>query len=651
MVADAKNRGLTVDRWPARIVGPLGWGVLAVVALLIAASAVGGDAHGDVNAVAAIAAFVAVLSIPIGVGILGRLGRSLAQLPTESGATAAATARALQRTLHEQGSSGGGFTDLPPAGGRVVGPRVRVRGGDGRGAPGRHDARARRRGRSQGLERRRRPLAEGPRPLPTRVAARLGQASDAGHPARAGVGWRGRGRDLLARPAGERGPRPQPRIQSASYDWVDRIAFVAIGLCALLVVWSVWVLVRAVPDLWARRTVTGEIVRDRRRTQVFASGNDPKYWYYVAVDDGIVDTVAGLAGPGGAVAAVPPGRAGRRRDHPGPGLRAIDPERRRGTGPGPRGRTPGALAGSRRGRDHGLIAPGRAERERPSGRVECGDRPGRALRHAGPLAPAGTGFDVPPTSTLVESPCHAQYGRRLRSSRTTRYVAAPATGAHASTGRTPRPWVGVESGTDRDAPDGTEAFRGAGRRVQDAELPAGDRHQRRSRRVARRARGRPTAVELVAQRVFEGRRARPRGTGPDRRRPVSETDEVREVRRADGGELSASPRAAGRPRRRGRSSSRTCESCRCNRRLRAATTTATRRGPRSCRARSRRAARRRRARRGRRCRRAAEPPAGRRPAPSRPTTRSGWRRTPPAPRPTARRRAARRRGGRPSSCP
>jgi hypothetical protein len=48
----------------------------------------------------------------------------------------------------------------------------------------------------------------------------------------------------------------------------------------------VWLLVRAVPDFWAGRTVVGEIVRARRRAQAFKAGDDPKYWYYLAVDDG-----------------------------------------------------------------------------------------------------------------------------------------------------------------------------------------------------------------------------------------------------------------------------------------------------------------------------------------------------------------------------
>jgi hypothetical protein len=46
--------------------------------------------------------------------------------------------------------------------------------------------------------------------------------------------------------------------------------------------------VRAVPDFWRARTATGELVRVRRRRQIFQSSNSnqPKYWYYLALDDG-----------------------------------------------------------------------------------------------------------------------------------------------------------------------------------------------------------------------------------------------------------------------------------------------------------------------------------------------------------------------------
>ncbi len=81
-------------------------------------------------------------------------------------------------------------------------------------------------------------------------------------------------------------------IDPKAFDWVGRTALLLAAVGALVVLWAAVVLVRAVPDLWERRRVTGEIVRDRRRTQVFSSGDDPKYWYYLAVDDGSGTRVA-----------------------------------------------------------------------------------------------------------------------------------------------------------------------------------------------------------------------------------------------------------------------------------------------------------------------------------------------------------------------
>ena len=115
VVADAQQRGLTHDRWPTRLVSLLGLGALVVGVLIAASGLAGGDSHGDVTTVAAIAAAVAVLSIPVGGSFVARLGRSLAQLPTAAGLEAAATARGLQRTLQEHGGTTGGFADLPPA--------------------------------------------------------------------------------------------------------------------------------------------------------------------------------------------------------------------------------------------------------------------------------------------------------------------------------------------------------------------------------------------------------------------------------------------------------------------------------------------------------------------------------------------------------
>jgi hypothetical protein len=60
----------------------------------------------------------------------------------------------------------------------------------------------------------------------------------------------------------------------------------------VLLVWSAWVLARAVPDLWSSRTVTGEVVRARRFRRWSGSSNAPRYWYYLAVDDGTESRIA-----------------------------------------------------------------------------------------------------------------------------------------------------------------------------------------------------------------------------------------------------------------------------------------------------------------------------------------------------------------------
>jgi hypothetical protein len=77
-----------------------------------------------------------------------------------------------------------------------------------------------------------------------------------------------------------------PTIDREVTDWIGRAALLATLPFLVLLAWAVWLLVRAVPDFWARRTVVGEIVRARRRPQAFKAGDDPKYWYYLAVDDG-----------------------------------------------------------------------------------------------------------------------------------------------------------------------------------------------------------------------------------------------------------------------------------------------------------------------------------------------------------------------------
>ena len=66
---------------------------------------------------------------------------------------------------------------------------------------------------------------------------------------------------------------------------------------AVPLLWSVWVLVTAVPDLFSTRTVTGTVIRCRARARYLSNRNEPKYWYYVAVDDGTRDRIAAYRVP------------------------------------------------------------------------------------------------------------------------------------------------------------------------------------------------------------------------------------------------------------------------------------------------------------------------------------------------------------------
>jgi hypothetical protein len=84
---------------------------------------------------------------------------------------------------------------------------------------------------------------------------------------------------------------PPSGISARDWRWVERGSLVVMVPFALLVVWAAFVLVRAVPDFWSKRTITGVVVRDRRFRQWLASGENPKYWNYLAIDTGTEDRV------------------------------------------------------------------------------------------------------------------------------------------------------------------------------------------------------------------------------------------------------------------------------------------------------------------------------------------------------------------------
>jgi hypothetical protein len=285
VVDDAQSRGLTVDRWPVRWKAGLGLPLVSVGVLLFAAAQVGGDADDQGTVVGAIAAAVAVLGLIAGSAAVGRLGRSLAQLPTATGLTAATRCVALATTLRENET----IRDLPPAGVKlwdrlfayaaVFGAAPKAVALLPMGAEDDHRAWSRAGGRW------RRVRVHYPRAIPPGWGK---------HPALAlvlAIFWAtvaatvGYGLLQLADTSRPRG------IPHSAWVWVERGAVIALAPVLLVLLWSAWAAWNAIPDCWQRRTIVGEIVRDRRFRQWFSRGDDPEYWYYLAVDDGTADRI------------------------------------------------------------------------------------------------------------------------------------------------------------------------------------------------------------------------------------------------------------------------------------------------------------------------------------------------------------------------
>jgi hypothetical protein len=286
VAADAQSRGLTTPRWPLRLNAVLGLALGAVVVLLFVAAQVGGDPDDDGTLLGALAAAVAVGGLVGGFVVVGRLGRSLAQLPTPAGRTAAARCVDLATTLRENEALG----DLPPAGVRlwdrlfayaaVFGAAPTAVGLLPMGAEDDHRAWSRVGGtwrRVRVRYPRARPPAWGKHPV-LALGLALFWAAVA-----ALVGY---GLVQLAD-----SDRPK-EISATAWTWVERGTVIGLVPVLLALAWAAWVVLNAVPDCWQRRTVVGDIVRDRRYRQWFSSGDDPDYWYYLAVDDGTHDRIA-----------------------------------------------------------------------------------------------------------------------------------------------------------------------------------------------------------------------------------------------------------------------------------------------------------------------------------------------------------------------
>lgn len=268
VVDDAKARGLTVDRWPVAVIGLVGVGVVAVVALLVLAAQIGGDTEDD-PVLSGVAAAVAIGgAFVLGVSA-GRMRRSFAQLPTASGKRSERGWLGVRAHLAQNEQ----LDRLPPAAVKLYGRHLAYAAAFGLAE---HAVIAL-------------PFGEEDDHLAwsahggmwRRVRVRYPRAIPPGwgrHPAPAtalGLFWGGISSYLLVRFGGVTGSVP----------------LVATGVVALPLLWSLWTLSNSGPDLFTRRSVTGTVVRCRTRTRISSNNDTPKYWYYVAVDDGARDRI------------------------------------------------------------------------------------------------------------------------------------------------------------------------------------------------------------------------------------------------------------------------------------------------------------------------------------------------------------------------
>jgi hypothetical protein len=280
--AEAQSRGLTYDRWPARLVAIAGLGVFVVGGLLFLSGSVGGDTTGREGARAIVAGSIAVASIIAITAITGRWQRSLAQLPTPDGKAAAARCLGLQRHLRENEP----FDDLPPAAVTIWGRHLAYAGALGAaavcvatlpmGAEDDHHAWSRFGSRWRKVN------VRYPRALPP------GWGKHPGFALFLAIVWGAIGVAAiygLTRVARAE-LTPDPTFSREQLDWVGRGALILCLPFGAVVLWSLWVLIRAVPDFWLRQTLTGEVVRARTRQQIVKSGDSPKYWYYLGIDYG-----------------------------------------------------------------------------------------------------------------------------------------------------------------------------------------------------------------------------------------------------------------------------------------------------------------------------------------------------------------------------
>ncbi|MEX2267338.1 MAG: hypothetical protein WEA75_01490 [Acidimicrobiia bacterium] len=286
VVGETKASGLTHDRWPRAAVIALG-ALLAVAVLLLALSLKEDTRSAPDEVPVLILGVIAagIAFIAIAVLIVGRMGSSLAQLPTEAGRVAAARAEGLERHLREDEL----LADLAPA-------AVKIRG--------RHFAYAAAFGAA--------PLAVELLPMGTeddhrawsrfggrwrRVRVRYPRVWPpvwGMHPAFAlfvAIFWGGLAglaiRGLVALADADR----PIDVSSDDWRWVERGALLAMIPFVLILAWALVVFVRAGADLPSTREITGDVVRDRVFEKWSSSNDSPKYRRFLAIDDGTSDRI------------------------------------------------------------------------------------------------------------------------------------------------------------------------------------------------------------------------------------------------------------------------------------------------------------------------------------------------------------------------
>jgi hypothetical protein len=265
VVADAANRGLTIDRWPARVIRLVGAGVVVIIGLLLLGAFLGGDSN-DAPALTGAAIAIAIgCALALG-ATAGRMRRSLAQLPTPAGRWAESRWLGVRAHLAQNEQ----LAALPPAAVKLYGRHLAYAAAFG--------------------------LADH-----AVTALPFGEEDD--HLAWSPQG--GRWRRVRVRyprlgPPGWGRPPIAATLGGlllggvAGYLLVRLVATTGDGDAMLLgatvlafpLFWSLWLLSRAVPDLFTTRTVTGTVLRCRKHTRALSNNDSPKYWYYVAIDDG-----------------------------------------------------------------------------------------------------------------------------------------------------------------------------------------------------------------------------------------------------------------------------------------------------------------------------------------------------------------------------